>query len=289
MPEIEKNVLLKDYTAFKIGGSARYFFTARTKEDLVKALIAAKKFKTPFFILGKGSNVLVSDKGFKGLVIKILNSKFRIINSELAGQAGAMLGELASAAANNGLTGLEWATGIPGTVGGAIYGNAGTKEESIGDIIKTVEVFDVKAVKVKKLSKRECKFGYRDSIFKRRKHLIILSCRIQLKEGEKGEIKRMAEDFISARKKTQPLNLPSAGSIFKNPPGFFAGKLIEEMGLKGKKAGQAQISEKHANFIVNLGGARARDVKKLIDLIKRKAKKKFGVNLEEEIQYLGIF
>lgn len=319
LPEVRTNISLKNYTTFKIGGSARYFFAAQSKEDLVKAVRAAKKFKTPFFILGGGSNVLVSDKGYGGLIImnRTLNipgvpPAVKILNSKITAEAGILLGQLVNVAANGGLEGLEWASGIPGTVGGAIYGNAGTKKEFIGDIIKSVEVFDAKPGKVKKLSGKECKFGYRDSIFKHKKHLIILSCQIQLKKGKSEDVKEKVGKFILNRRKTQPLNLPSAGSIFKNPApdasrrrgadpepelsvrygagpkGFFAGELIEKCGLKGKKFGRAQISQIHANFIVNLGDARSKDVKGLIDLVKIKVKEEFGAKLEEEIQYLGF-
>jgi len=199
---------------------------------------------------------------------------------------------------------LEWAVGIPGTVGGAVWGNAGAFNKSMKDVVKSVEALEVKneKCKVKNFKNRDCRFGYRDSIFKHNKNLIILSAVLQLKKGKKKEIENKVKENLNYRKERQPLNFPSAGSIFKNPPGFFAGelgeedkssssafaaaRLIEKCGLKGKKIGNVKISEIHSNFIVNLGRGTAKDVMRLIKIIKNKVKKKFGVVLEEEIQYL---
>jgi len=307
LPGVKKNILLKNYTTFLIGGPAKYFFQAKTKRDLILAVKIAKKFRLPFFVLGGGSNLLVSDKGFKGLVIKILNSKFEILNgarrrregggrvsSKIFTEAGTLLGHLVNATTRVGLTGLEWAVGIPGTVGGAVRGNAGAFRKSMKDIIKTVEAFDTKTGKIKILKNKDCKFGYRDSIFKKNKNLIILSAVLQLKKGRhppatrKKKIKNKIKKNLKQRKETQPLNFPSAGSIFQNPPGFSAGELIEKCGLKGKRIGNVKIFEKHANFIVNLGGGKGKDVMGLIKIIKNKVKNKFGIVLEEEVQFLGF-
>jgi len=255
---MKKNVSLKKYTTFQIGGRARYFFTAKTKHELIGALKWAKKKSLSFFILGSGSNVLISDRGFEGLVIKFENQKLSQWVSR----------------------GLEWAIGIPGTVAGAIRGNAGAFGKSMKDAVKSVEIFDVKKEKVIKLNNTQCKFGYRNSIFKKNHNLIILSAEIKSKKSDPQKIK----DYLKYRREHQPLSFPSAGSVFKNPSGFSAGELIEKCGLKGKRIGDAKISEKHANFIVNLGGAKAKDVVGLINLAKKKVQNKFGVNLEEEIQ-----
>jgi len=257
--KFRKNVPLKNYTTFKIGGPAKYFFEAKRKEELIEAIKLAKKLELPFFILGGGSNLLVSDKGFDGLVIKF----------------GQPLSSYVS-------KGLEWAVGIPGTVQGAVYSNAGAFKKSMKDVVKEVEVFDTKTEKIKNFKSKDCKFGYRDSIFKKNKNLIILSIKIKSKKSNRKKIKQ----YLDYRKKTQPLNLPSAGSIFKNPPAKSAGELIEKCGLKGKRIGNVKISEKHANFIVNLGNGKAKDVKKLIKIIKNKVKNKFGVTLKEEIVVL---
>ena len=286
--KFQKNVLLKNHTTFKIGGPAKYFFVAKTKQDLIKAILWARQKKLPFFILGGGSNLLVSDNGYKGLVINFQFSIFNFQKTKIIAGAGLPLGKLVNASIRNGLTGLEWAVGIPGTIGGAIRGNAGAFGGSMEDVVKEVEIFDQKNQIIKKISKKDCKFDYRNSIFKRNKSLIILSATLQLKKGNKKTIRNKIKKNLEQRKKTQPLNFPSAGSIFKNPPGFFAGELIEKCGLKGKKIGKIKISEKHANFIVNLGEGKAKDVKKLINLIKRKVKNKFGIVLKEEIQFLGF-
>ena len=290
LPGIQENILLKDYTTFKIGGKAKYFFVAKNKENIIKAVLAAKKFKLPFFILGGGSNVLVSDKGYKGLVIKLLTTNYKLLNTKIYAEASVLLSSLVSESIKNGLTGLEWAAGIPGTVGGAIYGNAGAFGKSMKDIVKEVEILKILdgRLQIVDFKNRECEFGYRDSIFKRNRNLIILSAVLQLKKGKKEDIKKKIKEYLNYRRKTQPLEFPSAGSVFKNPSGFSAGELIGKCGLKGKKIGKAKISEKHTNFILNLGGAKAKDVKKLINLIKKKVKKIFGIILEEEIQYLGF-
>ncbi len=288
LPDIKKNIFLRNYTTFRIGGPAKYFFVAKTKEDLTKAIQMAKKSNLPFFILGGGSNILVSDKGYNGLVIKIKNQKSKIKNNRILAEAGLALNRLVELSLKNNLTGMEWAVGIPGTIGGAIYGNAGAFKKSMKDLIKEVEVFDTKDEKIKIFKNKDCKFGYRDSIFKKKKNLIILSASLQLKKGKKMKIKEKIKRYLNYRKETQPLNFPSAGSIFKNPKNFYAGFLIEKCGLKGKRIGNAKISEKHANFIVNLGNGKAKDVKKLIKLIKKKVKNKFKIELEEEIQYLSF-
>ena len=301
LPGIKKNVSLKNYTTFRIGGPAKYFFVEKNKKDLIRAISVAKKInpspfpkgdrvKLPFFILGGGSNLLVADEGYKGLVIKIQNTKYKIQNTKIMAEAGVMLGELVNILAKTELSGLEWAAGIPGTVGGAIFGNAGAFNKSMKDVVKSVEALEVKneKCKVKNFKNRDCKFSYRDSIFKNNKNLIILSVTLQMKRGDKKEIENKIKKNLEQRNKTQPLNFPSGGSIFKNPPGFFAGELVKRCGLKGKKIGNVKISEKHSNFIVNLGNGKAKDVIKLIKLIKQKVKKKFGVTLEEEIQFLGF-
>ncbi len=289
--KFQKGVSLKNYTTFRIGGEAEYFLKAETKEDLIEAIKLAKKMKLPFFVLGGGSNLLVADRGYKGLIIKFqnpnskiqTNSKFQI--PKICVEASKPLALVVLEATKQSLTGLEWASGIPGTVGGAIYGNAGAFGESMEDVIKTVTVLEHGEIKI--FLNKNCNFDYRDSIFKKKKNLIILSATLQLKKGNKKNIKNKIDEYSKYRKDRQPLNFPSAGSIFKNPSGFSAGELIDKCGLKGKKIGNVKISEKHANFIVNLGGGEAKDVIKLIKLIKREVEKKFKVILEEEIQYLS--
>ncbi|PIQ98596.1 MAG: UDP-N-acetylenolpyruvoylglucosamine reductase [Candidatus Nealsonbacteria bacterium CG11_big_fil_rev_8_21_14_0_20_39_9] len=277
LPGIKKNVLLKNYTTFKIGGRAKYFYAAKDKEDLIRAITLAKKMKLPFFILGGGSNLLISDRGFNGLVIKFGQPLSLYVSK-----------------------GLEWAVGIPGTIQGAVCGNAGAFKQSMQDAVKEVEVFDVKTGEIKNFKNKDCQFSYKDSIFKKKKNLIILSVKIKNRASEGSEDEdenevliaskksnaQKIKEYLDYRKERQPLNFPSAGSVFKNPPGFSAGELIDECGLKGKKIGNVKISEKHANFIVNLGRGEAKDVMRLIKIIKNRVKKKFGVVLEEEIVIL---
>lgn len=315
--KILENIPLAPYTTFEIGGPARFFCEAKTKKEIIKAIQWAKNKKVRYFILAGGSNVLVADNGFDGLVIKLQVSSYRLRDRIIIAEAGLNLAKLVQLALENSLTGLEWAIGIPGTLGGAIRGNAGAMGHSISEIIKKVEVLiddkQNQKLKVKKFSNRECKFGYRDSIFKSRSNLIILGAELQLKKGNKEEIRKRMAEYLKKRE-GQPKE-PSAGCIFKNveiarqPEIQFqednkefvkirrelvpihdgkiaAGWLIEQCDLKGKKIGRAKISEKHANFIVNLGGAKAEDVFILISLIKQKVRNKFNIQLEEEIEFV---
>jgi UDP-N-acetylmuramate dehydrogenase len=305
MLKIRENVPLRDYTTFKIGGPARYFFVAKNKEEIKEAILWAKKKKLPFFILGGGSNVLFSDNGFNGLVIKLQNRQYEIRNSKVIAEAGVPLQKLVLESAKKGLSGLENLAGIPGTLGGAIWGNAGAFGREIGNLVEEVKVLDVGSSKleVKRLKNKDCKFGYRESIFKRKKNLIILEATLKLKKGNKKEIEEKMKEILKLRKEKQPLEFPSAGSVFKNVPirkipkkirerfkgkiknGFLsAGALIEAAGLKGYKIGEAKISEKHANFILNVKNAKAKDVVALMNLIKKRVKNKFKITLEEETQ-----
>jgi len=309
LPGTKKNTPLKNHTTFKIGGPAKYFFIARKKEELIRALKIAKKHSFPSFILGNGSNVLISDKGLKGLVIKLENKNYKIRNSEIISDSGTPLFLLLREAVKRNLTGLEWAAGIPGTIGGATRGNAGAFGKSMKDIIKEVEFFDLGNLKIKKIKNRNCNFSYRDSIFKKKRNFIILSVYLKLMKGKKKIIKEKIREFLNYRKERHPKQ-PSAGSIFKGvrakdlgekffrkfpeaknavkEKGIPAAFLIDQCKLSGKKIGRAQISQKHPNFIINLGGAKAKDVIKLIHLIKKKVKNRFGITLEEEIQHLGF-
>ncbi len=287
--EISKNILLAPYTTFKIGGAAKYFCEARNREGIIQAIKRAKKEGLPFFILGNGSNILVSDKGFGGLVVKVKSKNFKVKSNLIYSEAGVLLSDLVGKSVQAGLVGLEWAAGIPGTVGGAIRGNAGALGGSMADLIKTVEVFDAANFTTQNFENKDCKFGYRDSIFKRNKNLIILSAELKLEKGDREKSEKLIKEYLKKRKDSQPLEFPSAGCIFKNPTGQSAGYLIEQCCLKGKKIGKAMISEKHANFIINAGGAKAEDIINLINICKEKVKEKFRVDLQEEIECLGNF
>lgn len=302
---VRLDISSKDFTSFKIGGKVKYFFEASIKEDIVKAVKLAKELRLPFLIIGGGTNILFPDKDFKGLIIKISNKEIRIEDKRIYIEAGAKLSFLVQKASEECLSGLEWAAGIPGTVGGAVYGNAGAFDKSMEDNIEEIEALDINELKIKKLKKEECNFNYKSSIFKERKNLIILSLLFKFKKEEREKIKKEMERFKDLRIEKHPLDYPSAGCIFKNvfikiknekllkefpelntfnEKGFIpAGYLIEKCGLKSKQIAQAQISEKHANFIINLGNAKAENIISLIKLIKKEVKKKFNINLEEEI------
>lgn len=305
-----ENVLLKNHTTFKIGGLARYFFKAKNKEELINSLRWAKKNKTPFFILGNGSNILVSDKGYNGLVVKIEDRRYKIKTGRrtyLLAAAGVSLATLVRNTGKRGLSGLEWASGLPGTLGGAVFGNAGAFGGEMKDNIVWVEALD-KSLRVRKLYKEQCRFGYRTSIFKKR-GWIVLSVKMLLKRGDKKRLQAIARSRIKERKEKGPLEYPNAGSIFKNCDIKKVPKKVVRIfkdvikkdpfevipaaaiiartgGLIGAKIGNAEVSTKHPNFIVNLGNARATDVIKLIKLVKKKVKNRFEVELEEEIKLL---
>lgn len=283
--KIEKNINLASLTTFKIGGPAKYFCQAKTEEELIQVIKWAKKNKIPYFVIGGGSNLLISDKGFKGLVIKLSMKQCQAMGNRLLFGSALMLSQVVSFLIKNNLTGLEWAAGIPGTIGGAVRGNAGAFGQEISDNLLKVTV--LRGNKIIELKNKEIKFTYRQSIFKKNKD-IILSVVFGLKKGKKQENKKIVQDILQRRKKSHPFQ-PSAGCVFKNPKPKSAGLLIDQCGLRGKQIGGAKISEKHANFIINTGEAKARDVKNLIELIKKQVKDKFNIELKEEIQYLGEF
>jgi len=281
---VKTNELLAKYTTFKIGGPADFFVEVEKEEELIKLLKEFKEIKLPYFILGGGSNLLVADEGFRGIVIKMSNVKCQMSNGEIIAGAGVSLGKLVELAAKNSLAGLEFAAGIPGTVGGAVRGNAGAWQQAIGDKVKRVKVLTPQG-EIRWLNNSDCQFSYRQSRFKKTKE-IIWEVELELEKGDKKEIQEKTKENL-AKRSSQPKE-PSAGCIFVNPKPFAAGELIDKCGLKGKRIGDAQVSPKHANFIVNLGSAKAEDVIKLIELIKKKVKEKFGVNLKEEICFLGF-
>ncbi len=286
--KIKGDICLAPYTTFKIGGEAKHFFMAKSKQDLIDALSWSREQNLPYFILGGGSNVLISDRGFDGLVIYIQNSGFEIKDTNISAGAGASLSQLVKGSINAGLTGLEWAAGIPGTVGGAVRGNAGAFGSSMADIVSGVESLKLPELKVVNYNSGKLDFGYKHSVFKNCRD-IISTVELRLGKGNIKEIKKKIEEHLNYREQHQPLNYPSAGCIFKNPPGKSAGRLIEQAELKGAKIGGAMISKKHANFIVNSNNAKAADIKKLIDVCKQRVNTKFAVNLNEEIEYVGKF
>lgn len=286
--EIKKNEPMKNHTSFKIGGPADEFCEVTSEEEIKRLIDYASEKGMSYTVMGNGSNLLVADGGIRGLVIKIARGfdEISVGGEKITAQSGALLSRIASAAYRNSLTGLEFASGIPGTLGGGIYMNAGAYGGELKDVIESVTYLDNGEIITKTADMLE--FGYRKSSFTD-KDYIILSAKLKLKKGNPDEIKEKTDDYRQRRTSKQPLDMPSAGSTFKRPEGYFAGKLIEDSGLKGFKIGGAQVSEKHSGFVVNAGGATAADVKALIEHIQKTVKEKFGVEIKTEVKMLGDF
>lgn len=287
---------LKKHTTFKIGGPARFFIEPIDVEDLRLSLGLAKKEGLPVFVIGAGSNLLVNDGGLNGVIIRLCASYFKefsCYNGNIINAGGGLaLGRLVWSVWEMGLSGAEFLTGIPGTVGGALAMNAGVSEKghnrsritrSIGQIVQSVTVMDSSG-RIRILGKKEINFGYRESSLSR---YIILSALLKMKKEGKSRINRRIRSYLESRLITQDLSKPSAGCIFRNPKGDSAGRLIDSCGLKGKRIGDAAVSLKHANFILNLGYSSSREVIKLMDLIEGKVKERFDIDLEPEIKIWG--
>ena len=287
--QILYNEPMKNHTSFKVGGPADIFIEPDDRAELVKAIKDLREQGVSYYIIGNGSNLLVSDKGLRGAVVKI-GEKFgsvSINNDIITAESGVLLSTLSKMAAREGLTGMEFASGIPGSLGGAVTMNAGAYGGEMKDIVEWVEVLD-QDLNIKRLKNDEMKFMYRKSIIEPGKH-IVLRCCIRLKKGNKDEIDNKMAELAEKRKSKQPLHLPSAGSTFKRPEGYFAGKLIEDAGLRGFSIGGAQVSTLHCGFVVNNGDATAKDVYDLIRHVQKTVFKKFNVMLEPEVKILGEF
>ncbi len=274
---------LSRHTSFKIGGPAEFFIEPKDITDLKLLLDLAKRYKIPLSVIGAGSNILVSDRGRKGIVFRLASPVFKTINFKgdyCEAGAGVLLGQLLRVCQKRGLSGLEFLVGIPGTVAGAVAMNAGAQGKSISDVLMYVKVMDKNGT-IKILSRKKARFGYRTSGLAR---YIIISAFIELAHNQKENIGKRVKQYLAYRKLAQDYTHPSAGCVFKNPQGYSAGKLIDLCGLKGKRVGQASVSRKHANFILNTGGARAGDVLKLMACIRKKVKQTFRVNLAPEIK-----
>ena len=286
---VYRNEPMKKHTTFRIGGPADYYLCPHSAKEIQKVVEICREEKLPYFILGNGSNLLVSDKGYRGAVIQLWKnvSDIGVEGCLIHAKAGSSLAKIAAQALEEGLTGMEFAAGIPGTLGGAVVMNAGAYGGEMRDILKEVLVMDQQG-KIFTLEKKDLKLGYRTSAVKE-KGYIVLAAALELRPGNREEIKKLMEDLKQRRVEKQPLELPSAGSTFKRPEGYFAGKLIMDAGLRGFSIGGAQVSEKHCGFIVNTGGASASDVLALIREVQKKVRDKFGVELETEVKFLGEF
>jgi UDP-N-acetylmuramate dehydrogenase len=308
---IKRDEPLKNHTTYRLGGPADFYFTAKTAKEASSALAAAKEDGLPVFVMGGGSNLLASDSGFRGLVISYAARAVKIEGARVVAESGAVLYSLVRESIASGLTGLEWAAGIPGTVGGAVRGNAGAYGGEIKDSLETVQAIDLADGQVRTFGRDDCAFAYRESIFKRSPWLITLAVFSLAACVDKEASLVKTQEIIAKRRAKQPLEFGNAGSVFKSfvfgeasgipaglrsgmPPEFIgygripAAWIIEKAGLKGKVVGGARISEKHGNYFVNTGMASAEEVRELIAYAKMRVKEGFGISLEEEIQYLGF-
>lgn len=306
--KFEKNISLANFTTWRIGGPAKFFFRAKNEQEILEVIDWVNNHAVKYFILGGGSNILANDNGFDGLIIKMHNDNLEITDDGeckiIKAGAGTQLAKIFIIAKQEGLTGLEWAFGIPGTIGGAVYGNAGAYGKNIGLSVIGVDV--LKHGKIINVFNEDCEFSYRHSFFKELGNKeIILNVKLRFKKGDKIEVEKNIKEIMQSRQGRHP-HEPSAGSVFKNielkkypaefqqkipvekiKNGFVATAfLIEQCGLKGRQVGQVKISEIHANYFINLGGAKASDVKELIKTAKAEVQKKFGIGIEEEIVYL---
>ncbi len=285
------NEPMSRHTTFRIGGAARYLVMPRTRDELAQTIQVCRQEQVPFYIIGNGSNLLVSDAGYEGVIIQIYQTLNSIeIDGDLAvitAGAGALLVKIAKMACAAELTGLEFASGIPGTVGGAVVMNAGAYGGEMKDVVSEVTVMDQDG-RFYTLQADQLDFGYRHSAIAA-ENLIVVEVRLQLRVGVHQEIESCMKTLAAARKEKQPLEYPSAGSTFKRPEGYFAGKLIDDAGLRGYQVGGARVSDKHCGFVVNTGGATAADVMTLVEDVRRKVQENSGVTLEPEVKFLGSF
>jgi UDP-N-acetylmuramate dehydrogenase len=287
--DLKRNERLAPHTTFDIGGEAEFFYVARRPEDLIKAIQAAKEARIRFFVLGGGSNVLVSDSGFRGLVIKNRCDRVFLDDESIACQSGAWLDDVVSLGCENSLSGMEFAAGIPGTVGGAVYGNAGAFGKAVGDLL-TEAVILTRQGRMERVEKGYFEFGYRESKLRKTKD-VLLSATFELNKGEKEKIEGEVKKNLEERRKRLPQKEKSAGCFFRNVVGngtkVAAGFLLEQIGAKKMHQGDAAVFGKHANILINSGKAKAKDIRGLADSLKKGVKEKFDMDLEEEVVYLS--
>lgn len=279
---------MKKHTTFKIGGNADVFISPKNVDEVKKSVSICKEFDIPYYIIGNGSNLLVGDRGFRGVIIQIFKNmnNIEVSGNTIIAESGAFLTSVSKKALDNSLTGLEFAAGIPGTIGGGVCMNAGAYGGEMKDVVKKVTL--LKDSEVVEFSNEDACFEYRNSKILK-ENMIVLSTELTLEKGNFDEIKEKMNGFNKSRVEKQPLEFPSAGSTFKRPVGYFAGKLIMDSGLRGYSVGGASVSEKHCGFVINKGGATAKDVITLIENVKNIVNDKFGVILEPEIRIIGEF
>lgn len=289
----EKNAsadeVMSAHTTFRVGGPADYFASPSDADQVAGLIELCRECEIPYFVLGNGSNLLVSDVGYRGMIINIMDNMngITVDGDVITAQAGAKLVRVSRLARDNSLTGLEFASGIPGTIGGAVYMNAGAYGGEMKDVVTSVKVMDADG-HIYDMSSDELDFSYRHSAVEA-EGLIVLEVTMKLAAGVQQDIDDRMKELSDSRRTKQPLEYPSAGSTFKRPEGYFAGKLIMDAGLRGYSVGGAQVSEKHCGFVVNRGGATAADVTGLIRDVQKKVMDQFGVMLEPEVKMLGDF
>jgi UDP-N-acetylmuramate dehydrogenase len=286
---VKMNEPMSKHTSFQIGGDADLFITPTSIASLSQVVAFCRSRNVDYYVMGNGSNLLVSDKGFRGVVIQIYKQMkhIEICGEQIRVQSGLLLSTLSKRAYNAGLTGLEFASGIPGTVGGAIYMNAGAYGGEMNHVVVEATVVNHEGV-VSVLKREELELGYRHSRFHTTGEIVV-EVLLQLQKGDKAVIKSKMEELDIQRKTKQPLEYPSAGSTFKRPVGYYAGQLIMEAGLSGHRIGDAMVSEKHCGFVINVGTATCEDVLNLIEFVKLNIHEKFGVDIEPEVRIIGEF
>lgn len=284
---IKLNVPMKEHTSFRIGGPADIMVLPDSARQIIAAVEICRKNNCPYYIMGNGTNLLVRDGGYRGVIIKTATNmnNGKVEGEWVYGQSGILLSALSKLVTEECLEGFEYASGIPGTLGGAVAMNAGAYGGEIKDSIEWARVMNPDG-DIRTYTKQQLELGYRTSIIQR-DDLIVLDCCLRLRRGNREAIEAKINEYTRLRKAKQPLNLPSAGSTFKRPEGYYAGKLIEDAGLKGAKIGDAKVSEKHCGFIVNTGNATANDIIALINLVKKQVKERFGVELQPEVKVIG--
>ncbi|MCY6957558.1 UDP-N-acetylmuramate dehydrogenase [Clostridium brassicae] len=283
---IKVNEPMKNYTSFKVGGPADFMVIPRNYEQVANVINLCKKNSIPYFIIGNGSNLIVKDGGFRGIIINLSELKLvQVIGQRIKAQSGALLSLVSKAALKETLKGLEFASGIPGSIGGAVAMNAGAYNGEVSQVIESAVVMNKDGI-IRELSKDELELSYRHSAILKYDY-IVLEATFKLEKGDYDTIKNRMDDLNRRRREKQPLEYPSAGSTFKRPEGHFAAKLIEDSGLKGTNVGGAEVSIKHSGFIINKGNATAKDILDLIEIVEKVVKEKFNVELAPEVRVIG--
>lgn len=280
---------MSKHTTFRVGGEAECFLTIQDEEELIKLIPYLNRIEQDYFILGNGSNLLVGDKGYRGIVLKFgeCMEQIQVEGTRITAKAGALLSQVAMTAKENSLTGLEFAAGIPGSIGGGVVMNAGAYDGEMKMVVESVRGMDSNG-EILTLDNDTMEFGYRTSAIKYRP-IVVLEVVLRLAEGVKEQITDRMEELAQLRRSKQPLEYPSAGSTFKRPDGYYAGKLIMDAGMRGYRIGGAQVSDKHCGFIVNTGKATAADIREVIEEVQERVKERFHVSLEPEVVFLGDF